>query len=123
MVKNPETVREKIDCEPAMLCVVPSCSVLYLLYSVLNYPLYFPLSQGKICLDIKFVPPGGGDRKIGEQIDGDEIDGDEDENQEDEDEHDHDKGEEKRSTKVKKRIPRTRVARKWSDKIKDFQVM
>lgn len=79
-------------------------------------------TKGKICLDIKFVPSGGGDRKIGEQIDGDEIDGDEDENQEDEDEHDHDKGEEKRSTKVKKRIPRTRVARKWSDKIKDFQI-
>ena len=97
------------------------CCVLYLLYS------YFPSSQGKVCLDIKYVPLGGGDRKSEGQIDGDEIDGgkddDDDEDQEDEDEHDRDKGEGKRRTKVKKRMPRRPIARKWSDKIKDFQVM
>lgn len=125
MKNHREPFRGKIDCKPAMLCAVPFRPVLYLLYSVLNYPSHFPLSQGTVCLDIKYVPPGGGDRKNEEQIDGDEADGDEDhdddENQEDGDEHDRDEGEEKRIPKVR-RIPRRRIARKWSDKIKDFQV-
>lgn len=113
------------------LCSVPFrdpfWSVFFLLYSVLNYSSHFPSSQGTVCLDIEYVPPGGRDRENEEQVGGDETDGDEDhddeENQEDEDEHDHDKGDEKRSIRVKNRMPRTRIARKWSDKIKDFQVM
>jgi len=95
---------------------------------------YYELEDGKhrptigtVCLDIEYVPPGGRDGKNEDQIDGDETDGDEDhdddESQDDEDEHDHNRGEEKRSKKVKKRTPRRRIARKWSDKIKDFQVM
>lgn len=91
------------------------------------YILHFPSSQGTVCLDIEYVPPGGRDGQSEQQGDGDETDEDEDhdedEDQEDKDEHDHDKGKETRRKKGKKRMPRRRIARKWSDKIKDFQVM
>ena len=91
------------------------------------YILYFPSSQGTVCLDIEYVPPDGRDGQSEQQGDGDETDEDEDhdedEDQEDKDEHDHDKGKETRRKKGKKRMPRRRIARKWSDKIKDFQVM
>ena len=83
-------------------------------------PSHFLSSQATVCLE--YVPPGGGNGKSDEQIDGDEVeDGVED--HEDEDEHDYVKGVEKRSKKVEKRIPGRQIARKWSDKIKDFQVM
>ena len=83
--------------------------------------------QGTISLHITYVPPGGvvdkKDGKSEEPIDSQEDDEDEDHDDDDdghEDDHDMSKKEGKRRGKISSR---RRLTRKWSDKIKDFQVI
>lgn len=83
--------------------------------------LYFFYLQGTICLDIAYVPPGGDrtDGKNKDEIDNKEDDGDEDHDKDDE----SDESDEKHTGQVNKKSSRRRLARKWSDKTKDFQVI
>ncbi len=77
--------------------------------------------QGTICLDIAYVPPGGDrtDGKYKDETDNQEEDGDEDHDKDDDD----DESDEKHTGQVTKKSSRRRLARKWSDKTKDFQVI
>ncbi|KAJ7336515.1 hypothetical protein OS493_011725 [Desmophyllum pertusum] len=80
-------------------------------------------TMGTISLDIEYVPPGGSvDRKDGkneEERDSQESDEDE---YHDKDEDDESKEQGKGKRKVEKKRTRRRLARKWSDKTKDFQI-
>ncbi|KAL9983680.1 hypothetical protein ACROYT_G005896 [Oculina patagonica] len=77
-------------------------------------------TMGTICLDIAYVPPGGDrtDGKNKDEIDNQEEDGNEDHDKDDDD----DERDEKHTGQVTKKSSGRRLARKWSDKTKDFQI-